>query len=38
MLAGTAVGLVLFFLVVPSAVFTIQKGSVVEGWQANWRR
>ena len=36
MLVGTAIGLVLFFLVVPSAVFTIQKGSVVEGCKQNW--
>jgi hypothetical protein len=28
--------LVLFFFVVPSAVFTIQKGSVVAGCQQNW--
>jgi alpha-1,2-mannosyltransferase len=35
-LVATAVGLVLFFLVVPSAVFTIQKGSVVEGCKQNW--
>jgi alpha-1,2-mannosyltransferase len=36
LLVGTAVGLVLFFFVVPSAVFTIQKGSVVAGCQQNW--
>ncbi len=35
-LIGSAVGLVLFFLLVPSAIFTLQKGSVTEGWQANW--
>ena len=35
-LVGTAVGLVLFFLVVPSAVFTVQKGSAVEGCKQNW--
>lgn len=35
-LIGTAVGLVLFFLVVPSAVFAVQKGSAVEGARHNW--
>lgn len=35
-LVGTAVGLVLFFLVVPSAVFAVQKGSVTDGVRHNW--
>ena len=35
-LIGTVVGLVLFFLVVPSAVFAIQKRSVTEGVEHNW--
>jgi alpha-1,2-mannosyltransferase len=34
-LAGIGVGLVLFFFVVPSAVFAVQKGSVVEGCRQN---
>jgi alpha-1,2-mannosyltransferase len=35
-LIGAAVGLVLFFLLVPTAIFTLQKGPITEGWQANW--
>src|SRR5262249_54179684 len=35
-LVGCAVGLVLFFLVIPSLFFAIQKGSLVEGWEQNW--
>ncbi|HEX3148771.1 MAG TPA: glycosyltransferase family 87 protein, partial [Gemmataceae bacterium] len=35
-LIGAAVGLVLFFLLVPTAIFTLQKGPISEGWQANW--
>lgn len=35
-LIGTAVGLVLFFLMVPSLVFAAQKGSLVQGWEHNW--
>jgi hypothetical protein len=30
------VGLVLFFLVIPSLFFAVQKGSLVEGWEQNW--
>ncbi len=35
-LVGTAIGLVLFFLLVPSVFFAVQKGSLVDGWDANW--
>jgi len=35
-LAGCAVGLALFFLVVPSLGYAVQKGSVVEGTKQNW--
>lgn len=35
-LAGCAIGLVLFFLVVPSLVFAAQSGSLSAGWDRNW--
>jgi hypothetical protein len=35
-LIGTAIGLVLFFLVIPSAVFAVQDGSPVRGCERNW--
>lgn len=35
-LIGCAIGLVAFVLVVPSAVFGIQDGSIVAGWERNW--
>jgi alpha-1,2-mannosyltransferase len=35
-LSGTAVGLVLFFLIVPAGVFAIQEGSLSTGWERNW--
>jgi alpha-1,2-mannosyltransferase len=35
-LVGTAMGLILFFLVIPSAVFAVQKGSLPEGVEHNW--
>jgi hypothetical protein len=35
-LAGCGVGLVLFFLLVPAAVFAVQEGSLSEGWSRNW--
>jgi alpha-1,2-mannosyltransferase len=35
-LVGTAVGLVLFFLLVPAAIFAVQDGSVGRGWERNW--
>ena len=35
-LLGTAVGLVLFFLLVPAAVFAVQDGSILSGWDRNW--
>lgn len=35
-LIGCSVGLVLFFFVVPSLGFGIQRGSLVEGWEQNW--
>jgi len=35
-LVGCGVGLVLFFLVIPSLFFAAQKGSLVEGWEQNW--
>jgi alpha-1,2-mannosyltransferase len=35
-LVGTAVGLVLFFLVVPSAAFAVEDGSLVRGCERNW--
>jgi len=35
-LIGCAIGLVLFFLLVPSIFFAVQKGSLVDGWNANW--
>jgi alpha-1,2-mannosyltransferase len=35
-LVGTAIGLLLFFLVIPSAVFAVQDGSVVGGCERNW--
>jgi len=35
-LIGTAVGLVLFFLLVPSAFFAVQDGSLSRGWERNW--
>ena len=34
--AGCVAGLVLFFLVIPSLFFAVQKGSLVEGWEQNW--
>jgi predicted membrane-bound dolichyl-phosphate-mannose-protein mannosyltransferase len=34
-LAGCAIGLALFFFLVPSLVFAGQKGSVTEGWDQN---
>lgn len=35
-LVGTGVGLGLFFIVIPSTVFAVQKDSVVEGFEHNW--
>jgi alpha-1,2-mannosyltransferase len=35
-LVGCGVGMVLFFLVIPSLFFALQKGSLVEGWEQNW--
>jgi hypothetical protein len=35
-LTGCVVGLVLFFLIVPSLVFAIQDGSLSGGWDRNW--
>src|SRR5262249_9449044 len=35
-LIGCGVGLALFFFVVPSLVFAVQKGSLVDGWSQNW--
>ncbi|HKB03576.1 MAG TPA: glycosyltransferase family 87 protein [Gemmataceae bacterium] len=34
-LIGCGIGLVLFFILVPSLVFAIQKGSVIEGFEQN---
>jgi hypothetical protein len=36
-LAGSVLGLALFFFLVPSVVFAVQKGSAVEGWDQNWQ-
>jgi alpha-1,2-mannosyltransferase len=35
-LIGCAIGLVAFFLIVPSLVFAVQDGSLVAGWDRNW--
>jgi hypothetical protein len=35
-LIGTAVGLVLFFLLIPAAFFAVQDGSLSRGWERNW--
>ena len=35
-LIGCAIGLVLFFFVVPSLIFAAQSGSLAAGWERNW--
>jgi hypothetical protein len=35
-LVGTAIGLVLFFLLVPAAFFAVEDGSASRGWERNW--
>ena len=35
-LFGCAIGLVMFFLVVPALVFAVQDGSLSTGWERNW--
>jgi hypothetical protein len=35
-LIGCGIGLVLFFFIIPSLAFAIQRGSLVEGWSQNW--
>ena len=35
-LIGCVLGLLLFFFVVPSLDFAVQKGSLAEGWKHNW--
>jgi hypothetical protein len=35
-LIGSGIGLVLFFLIVPSLVFAMQAGSLSAGWDRNW--